>query len=102
MFEGLLNEDKDLEMKFMLKREICFVKWFWEIRWIVRFDIVLLFLVSYKFEYVVLVKIENISISDVKINVSGYCCYFEDLEFIVVVVLVYYLFSFFKLLVLFF
>lgn len=28
MLEGLLNEDKDLEMKLTLKREICLVKRF--------------------------------------------------------------------------
>lgn len=51
--------------------------------------------------YVVLVKIENICISDVKINVSSYFCYVKDLEFIVVVVLVFlnYLYCFFKSLI---
>lgn len=96
MLEGLLNEDKDLEMKLTLKREICLVKRFWETRWTARFDTVSSLLASYKFEHAALAKIENISISDAKTNASGYRCYLEDLESIVAVVLAHYLLSFLK------
>lgn len=96
MLEGLLNEDKDLEMKLTLKREICLVKRFWETRWTARFDTVSSLLASYNSEHAALAKIENISISDAKTNASGYRCYLEDLESIVAVVLVHYLLSFLK------
>lgn len=96
MLEGLLNEDKDLEMKLTLKREICLVKRFCETRWTARFDTVSSLLASYKSEHAALAKIENISISDAKTNASGYRCYLEDLESIVAVVLAHYLLSFLK------